>query len=169
MKLWTGAGIGLTLTWIMVRGPSLNGLAGEVLNGLVVGFGTALLFRQTLKGKFSFRRSPEKFALAIKYLVIFLKELLISNLDMAKRVLHPEAPISPEVIRYDLEIHNSLAITILANSITLTPGTLTIDHHRKKNELKVHAINGRNNSDEVKDTIRSWEKLLKKIFNGDQR
>lgn len=153
----------------MVRGPSLSALPGEVLNGAIVGFGTAYLFRRMYPGSFSPSRGVSKLPLIIQYIGVFLYELVTANIDVARRVLHPEMPIDPDVIEYEMSIENPLAVTVLANSITLTPGTLTLDHIEDRNALKVHAIDGAENPEGVKEPIRKWEKLLERIFNGERR
>jgi multicomponent Na+:H+ antiporter subunit E len=102
-----------------------------------------------------------------KYVELFAWELLTANIDVAKRVLSPSLPIAPEVVEYELDIETELAITTLANSITLTPGTLTLDHDEEEQKLIIHAIDGAEHPEEVKEPIKRWENLLKKI-EGDR-
>ncbi|MEF8830938.1 MAG: Na+/H+ antiporter subunit E, partial [Halobacteriales archaeon] len=94
----------------------------------------------------------------------FLWELLTANLDVAYRVLHPSLPIEPDVIELPLRIETDAAITTLANSISLTPGTLTMEHDPETNTLFVHGIVGRRR-DAVVTPIRRWEDLLLVIYD----
>lgn len=61
------------------------------------------------------------------YIPWLLLEVLKAGIDVAYRVLHPRMPISPRIVRFEAPFEDDLPRTILANSITLTPGTITID------------------------------------------
>jgi multicomponent Na+:H+ antiporter subunit E len=63
----------------------------------------------------------------IRYLAYFLVALVKANLDVAWRVLHPALPIRPGVVAVHTDLQSDLGRLILANSITLTPGTLSVD------------------------------------------
>lgn len=73
-------------------------------------------------------------------------------------------PINPDVLEVPLRVETDLAITTIANSITLTPGTLTMDYDEERNALYVHAIDGRDR-DSVVDPIRTWEDLALRMFD----
>ncbi len=60
------------------------------------------------------------------YLPWLLWQIVIANLDLAYRTLHPSMPIDPHFIEFDTNLKTDKGITILANSITLTPGTVTV-------------------------------------------
>lgn len=61
------------------------------------------------------------------YLGVFFIALVRSNIDMARRVLSPSLPINPEIVEIQTSLKSDLGKLLLANSITLTPGTLTVD------------------------------------------
>lgn len=61
------------------------------------------------------------------YLLWLLKEIIIANIQVAYIILHPKMPIQPKLMRFTSKLPTSTAKVILGNSITLTPGTLTID------------------------------------------
>jgi multicomponent Na+:H+ antiporter subunit E len=63
----------------------------------------------------------------VRYLIHFFGALVRANLDMAKRVLNPSLPIRPAVVEVQTGLESSLGKLLLANSITLTPGTLSVD------------------------------------------
>jgi multicomponent Na+:H+ antiporter subunit E len=73
-----------------------------------------------------------------KYLPWLLYQIWLANLDVVYRTLHPDMPIAPKIIKFKTNFKTDLAKVILANSITLTPGTVTIDI--KGDEFIVHAI-----------------------------
>ncbi len=72
------------------------------------------------------------------YWTWLLKEIIKANFDVARRILHPSLPISPTVIDLPATQRTDLGRVIYANSITLTPGTVTIDVNERG--VRVHAL-----------------------------
>lgn len=72
------------------------------------------------------------------YWVWVFREVIVSSWDVARTILHPNMPISPTVVEIDTGTDNEAVQVILANSITLSPGTVTLDLHQGK--LKVHCL-----------------------------
>lgn len=149
--------------WLFVTGSFTP---QAFVSGLIMAYPVAFVFRRFYPGSFrlkALKRSPYLFL----YFLHFLKELLVSNLDVAYRVLHPEMPVDPEVVELRTELSDPTAVTLLANSITLTPGTLVIDYIEERNTFLIHCLN-MEDEEEVKKGVRYWEKLLKKAF-GEER
>lgn len=67
-----------------------------------------------------------------------LKEIFIANLDVCRRILHPKLPVSPTIIKVPCSQSDDLGRVIYANSITLTPGTVSLDVD--KSGIEVHAL-----------------------------
>ncbi len=63
----------------------------------------------------------------IAYLPWLICQIVLANIDVAKRALSPRMPIDPQVVTFKTMLKSDVARTALANSITLTPGTVTID------------------------------------------
>ena len=72
------------------------------------------------------------------YILWLLKEIILSNLRVCFIIINPELKISPSISKIKTDLSNDAFITIFANSITLTPGTITIDAENK--ELTVHSL-----------------------------
>ncbi|HIF64902.1 MAG TPA: hypothetical protein EYG16_11660 [Deltaproteobacteria bacterium] len=90
----------------------------------------------------------------------FTWNLLLSNLEVARIVLSPRLHIRPGLIAYRTELKTDLAITALANIITLTPGTLTLEVSKDRTVLFIHALDIEK-PEVVTDNIRgSFEKRL---------
>jgi multicomponent Na+:H+ antiporter subunit E len=100
------------------------------------------------------------------YLLAFLRELITANIDVAYRVLAPSMPIHPAVMEVPLRVRTDFAITVIANSITLTPGTLTMDYHADDNVLYVHSIDA-SDPESILEPIRTWEDYALVIFDED--
>jgi len=75
----------------------------------------------------------------IKYLRYLLYQIIIANIDVMYRVLHPKMPIDPVVIKFKTNIKKDFCLVVYGNSITLTPGTVTIDITRER-EYIVHSL-----------------------------
>jgi len=86
-----------------------------------------------------------------------LYQIILANLDVAYRVIHPKMPMSPRIIEFDSGLKNDFALTTLANFITLTPGTITIDVDRDGRFL-VHTIGKK-----PADSLLLDKKLQKKV------
>ncbi|WP_432662083.1 Na+/H+ antiporter subunit E [Wukongibacter baidiensis] len=100
----------------------------------------------------------EKFKLLTRYVILLIKEVIIASFQVAKIVLAKKLDISPSVITFKTRLKSDLSKTILANSITLTPGTLTIEV--TNDEFTVHCIT----KDQINDVVESkFEDLLLKI------
>ncbi|KYH28691.1 MULTISPECIES: Na+/H+ antiporter subunit E [Clostridium] len=80
----------------------------------------------------------EKVKYAIIYVLILLKEIVIANFQVAKKVLSPSMDISPTVVSIKTKLESDFYKTILANSITLTPGTITVS--MENDTLTIHCL-----------------------------
>lgn len=101
------------------------------------------------------------------YLPRFLWECIKANIDVAYRVLHPKLPINPGIVKVKTNLKSDTALTFLANSITLTPGTLSVDIDRDNGILYVHWIDVKAKDVESASRIivQRFEKILAKIFD----
>ena len=72
---------------------------------------------------------------------VVMWDIVLSNIDVAKRILGPEAAIKPAFVRVPLSIRDAHGIATLATIITMTPGTLSADLDHDRSHLLVHAFN----------------------------
>lgn len=131
--------------------------------------GAAAMVTSLLFTKYFFHRvvkfiQPVRYFWLLVYLVIFTWECIKANFDVAYRVLHPAMPIKPGIVKVRLELHSDFARTMLANSITMTPGTISVDII--DDMLYVHWIYVRSEDPEVysQKIAGKFEKYIKKIF-----
>jgi multicomponent Na+:H+ antiporter subunit E len=114
----------LLLFWIMLT----NTLAADsLLVGMVASLSIPLLFRNGLSFFTEFRATPRAFAAGLSFYGYFLKELVKSNLRLAAIVLSTDLPIRPGIVKVRTRLKSRMGRLMLANSITLTPGTLTVE------------------------------------------
>ena len=99
----------------------------ELLTGLIVSLLLSLFTYQSFSRENTQNNIISRLFAFIKYIPVFLWEMLKANLDVAKRVVNPSLPINPGIIEIKTDLKSDRAKLFLANSITLTPGTLTVD------------------------------------------
>jgi multicomponent Na+:H+ antiporter subunit E len=165
-RTWPVVGVVLAVLWLFVRGVTVETLAGEALIGLGVGLGTAFALRRFYVETVDVGRALRAVPFAVLYVVLFLRELLTANVEVAYRVLHPSLPIDPDVVEIPLRVETDAAVTTIANSITLTPGTLTMDHDADTNTLYVHSLAAPDRGSVVA-LIRRWEDIALRVFDED--
>jgi len=108
--------------------------------------------------------SIKRIVVSIVYFIVLFFEIIKANFDVAYRVIHPKMPIKPGIVIIKTELKQGIAKMILANSITLTPGTFTLDI--KNDKLLIHWIYVRAENEEKATKIigERFEKYLKVIF-----
>lgn len=151
----------LLLIWLMLTGSF------QIVN-IVVGVVLALVFaiifgkNSMIFGKLRF--TPKMFFYSVLYLIVFLWELIKSNVNVALRVINPSLPINPGIVKVKTKLKSPMGRMILANSITLTPGTLTIDI--KDDTLYIHWIDVKTLDAEkaTEQILGKFEKYLEVIY-----
>ncbi|TET86125.1 hypothetical protein E3J32_00890 [Candidatus Aerophobetes bacterium] len=147
----------MVLTWTLYL-PSL-------LVGLVVSMFIALWFGDVFVERAKNFFQIKRLAYLLYYIPVFTYYCLLANFDVAYRVLHPALPIEPGIVKVKTTLTNTTAKVALANSITLTPGTLSVEM-TDDGYLYVHWIKVRTTDVEeaTEMIIRKFEKILKEIF-----
>lgn len=155
------------LCWILF---TLTFTSQELAVGAVISLVVALFSARFLiheKPLYIFK--PNRFFNLIYYcLFVFTKELWKANVDVAKRALNPKLPINPGIVKVPTELKSEYGLAMLANSITLTPGTITMDivEENGKNYCYIHWIDvattkGKEAGQAIKGTLERW---IRRIF-----
>jgi len=151
----------LFLVWLCLT-SSLN--IQELSAGIIISFILALVLNKSYLSLGFPPLSIRRIISFVVYIAVLFKEIAKANLDVAYRVLHPKMPIKPGIVIIKTKLKQDLAKMILANSITLTPGTFTLDI--LGDNLLIHWINVRTENIEEATKIigEKFEKYLKAIF-----
>lgn len=146
----------LLLTWSL---DIQNIVAGIIIVFLCTIFMGHLFFDNVIK-----IFNPRRIIWFLYYIPVFILHMVKANFDVAYRVLHMNIPIRPGIVKVKTTMKSDLGLTFLANSITLTPGTLTVDIIG--DELYIHWINVVTDDPERQTEIivRRFENILKKVF-----
>lgn len=110
------------------------------LGDAVIGYALGLLLVRATRHFAAGRIWVRRPGVAARLVLDFLRELVVSTLQVAATVMRPRLRIRPAFIIVPLELTDDLAITILANMLTLTPGTLTLDVAPDRSALYVHCL-----------------------------
>lgn len=100
----------------------------------------------------------------LKLVWLFLYELVLSALRVARDVLTPKMRFRPGIIGVPLTVEDDVQITLLANLITLTPGTMSVDVSTDKTTLYVHAMHGDDPDGLIHDLRQGFERQIKETL-----
>ncbi|NPE22206.1 Na+/H+ antiporter subunit D [Fusibacter sp. A1] len=148
------------VVWVLLAGFSYQ----EVLLGAVVSAVISLLYGKTSSFDFSFKWIMGFVLFIVMYVPLFLLELIKANIDVLLRVLSPKLPINPGFVKVPTTLKGDFANLTLANSITLTPGTITLD--ADEDYLYVHWIDvkSRDGQVDVSSISDSMQNVLRRVF-----
>ncbi len=140
----------ISLLWTLLTGKVS---IGNSVLGFVLGYVALILLYPTADGKSSYF---QKTLQVIFFALFFTKELIVSSFRVAIDVMKPLPLMQPGVIGIPLDAKTDLEITLLANIISLTPGTLSLDVSTDRKTLYIHAMHVSNPDDlrrEIKDGL----------------
>ena len=147
----------LLVVWLLMNNSfSL----GQILLGLILALGIPLL-TEPLQTQQMAVKSPLKL---IKYILILLWDIVVANLAVAKLILGPTKALQPGFVAYPLSLTGDLPITLLASTISLTPGTLSAEVSRDKEWLYIHALDLPDEQALIDEIRQRYETPLKEIF-----
>lgn len=101
---------------------------------------------------------------AIRYVLVLLGDIIASNIVVARQVLGPLDKLTPGFVAIPLELKEPLPITLLASTISLSPGTVSTEVSEDNKTLYVHALHVENEPKLVKHIKNRYETPLKEIF-----
>ena len=136
------------------------------INNLLIMFALSLIvsiiFRNHLRSPIF---NPKKIIYSLWYIIFLFIEIIKANLDVAFRVIKPVIRINPGIVTVKTKLKTAMGRMVLANSITLTPGTLTVDIDG--DTLYIHWIDVTNMDEKVatEKIVASFEKYLEVIFD----
>jgi multicomponent Na+:H+ antiporter subunit E len=166
MKIETQSRITVFVLAVLVWWALTGGGWEEFLAGVIIAVIISLV-----AGKFLITTGKQQHILrrllyGILYFFLFLWEMIKANIHVALIVIHPLRPINPGIIKIKTALTKEVSMTILGNSITLTPGTFTIDINPTKKELYIHCIvvKSTNIDENTKAIGQRFESLLREVF-----
>jgi multicomponent Na+:H+ antiporter subunit E len=151
------------IVWLVLTWPpnAQTGFVGLLVAALV----SALTGDMFVTRPYIFKQ-VKRYLYFFLYVPMFVWECFKANVDVAYRVAHPRMPIRPGIVKVKTGLRSETGLTFLANSITLTPGTLSVDIDREHGYLYVHWINVLDKDVEgaTEIVVRRFERILGRIF-----
>jgi multicomponent Na+:H+ antiporter subunit E len=150
------------LVWLALTGLGLQ----EIVTGIVVALLVSLIAGQFLITTHKQKHMLHRWLYAVLYFFKFMWEMVKANFHVAYIVVHPLVPVKPGIVKIKTKLTKDAAITVLTNSITLTPGTLTIDVNEDKKEIYLHWIDVKATGVEecTKEIGARFESTLMEVF-----
>lgn len=136
----------------------------ELVVGSIVSLMLTVLIANMVDYKVDFKLPIRLLVFIFVYVPVFVYQLVLANLDVARRVLSPKIPLNPGFVKIKTDLKGDFAKLTLANSITLTPGTLSIDVDG--DDMYIHTVDVKGKSpEENKENISNlFEKILGVVF-----
>lgn len=129
------------------------------IGGYIVGLLLLLLLNRFIPDSFYLRR----FFKVIQLILLFIKELISANWDIVKLVYKPKLKVEPGIFALPTELRSNWEITLLANLITLTPGTLTIAVSEDNTHLYIHAMDIDDIDESIAEIKNTFEKAIMEV------
>ena len=147
--------------WLML---TFEFTISNLIVGAVASLITSVIFTRFFVKNVYKLIQPKRYFWFLVYLVVFIWECIKANIDVAYRVLHPAMPIRPGIVKVKTTLKSDLAKMLLANSITMTPGTITV--YIIDDYLYIHWIYIKSEDPEVYTKIitGAFEKYIKRII-----
>lgn len=125
----------IAFLWMAINNSSSS---ANFIIGYLLGLAFLLMFRKATPQKKQFYLT--RFWAILKLLLIFLRELILSNFVVVSHILRPKLTIRPGIFAYETSLTTPWEVTLLSSLICLTPGTLTLDISADSKTLYIHAI-----------------------------
>jgi len=129
----------------------------------IVGFLLGMLMLWITKGFFPGRFYMNRVWAVIKLIMLFLKELIMANIQVLLLIIQPKMPIKPAIFALPIAVEKDWEITLLASLITLTPGTLVIDVSKDSKILYIHALHYDDADDAIDSIKNTFEKAIQEV------
>jgi multicomponent Na+:H+ antiporter subunit E len=152
--------VALLLVYLLLAGFTVD----EVILGTIVSAILTVLLTKYFNFKIDLRFPLRLLKFIFIYIPVFIWKLILANFDVARRVLSPKIPVNPGIVKVKTNLKSDLGKLTLANSITLTPGTLSIDV--VDDHVYVHTIDvkGKDGLEKQKNISEPFEKILEGVF-----
>lgn len=147
----------LAIIWAAVSGSFSP---ANLLFGLVLSTAALYVIREQVGSLGYFARTRRIMSLA----VLFVYELILSAWRVAVLVMSPKMDLQPGILAYPLQVKRDFEITLLANLITLTPGTLSVDVSEDRSTLYVHCIDCSDPDATIRDIAEGFERKILEAF-----
>ncbi|WLV23635.1 Na+/H+ antiporter subunit E [Aciduricibacillus chroicocephali] len=148
----------IAFMWMLLN-ESYTG--SSFIAGYLIGAVLLFLMRRFLPGSFYLRR----LFMVLGLIILFIKELILSNIDIVKLVYKPrlKGKVEPGIFAYPTELKKEWEIALLANLITLTPGTLSVALSDDHSIIYIHAMHIDTEEEAIQSIKNTFEKAILEV------
>lgn len=149
--------LALAVVWLLL----VNSAAfGQLVLGLLLGWAIPFFTRRFWPEQLRIRRPLT----ALRFIAVVLYDILVANMTVARLILGRPQGLRPAFIVMPLDLTSDVAISLLANTICLTPGTVSAQLAPDRKSLLIHALDVAD-ADALVDTLKQrYEAPLKEVF-----
>jgi multicomponent K+:H+ antiporter subunit E len=148
--------LGILVAWVLLNGVTV----GHWLLGAVLALGLPLAMPRLRTASLPVHAPGA----ALRLLAVFLRDMVVANIDVARRILGPESRIHPGYVRVPLDLRDARAVSILASIVTMTPGTLSAALESDGRVLLVHCFHLTDPEATVASIKSRYEAPLRRVF-----
>jgi multicomponent Na+:H+ antiporter subunit E len=138
----------------------------NIVAGIIIGVFASFMTAGIFGSKTGFFKRPWRYLWLIYYFPLFAWECFKANIDGAYRVIHPDIPLRPGIVKVRTTLSSDTGLTFLANTLTLVPGTMTVDIDKAGGFLYVHwsVVKSEDIDKATEMIVARFEKILRRIF-----
>ena len=151
-------GLLFVITWLAISGSFT--IANTVFGAIIAALSLGIVRRELAASETYWARIPAILSLAL----LFVRELALSAWTVAMLVIRPKLVLTPGIYAYPLKVKSDFEITLLANLITLTPGTLSVDVSADRAILFIHALDCSDVEATKRSIAEGFEKKIMEAF-----
>lgn len=162
MKRWLPHPLLSLVLWIVWLLLNNQFSAGQMLMGAILAILLPLITSRFWPEEVKFKH-PWVF---LKFTLLVIWDIFIANFQVAKLILGKTQKLQPAFLEIPLDIQQPIAISFLANTISLTPGTVSCDVSADRKTLLVHALNAEEGKEIIQQIKQRYEAPLKQVFES---
>lgn len=147
----------LAIIWVMATGTLTE---ENFIFGFIIGFLILYLITVNKKERKYFTMLPK----LLSFIFFMLWEIVKANFHALRDSLYSKSKLSPAIVKYYLKAESDVEITLLANIVSLTPGTLVMDVSDDKKVMYIHVLHLENKKDFIDEVRNKFEKRLLELI-----
>ncbi|WP_020410435.1 Na+/H+ antiporter subunit E [Hahella ganghwensis] len=147
----------LLVSWLILN----NSVSpGHIVLGAFLAFTIPLL----VSGLHTPQPGIRRYGLAVRYALMVMYDIVVANIEVALKIVGPLKNLQPALIAVPMDITNDLLLTVLASTISLTPGTVSAELSEDRKWLYVHVLNLEDEEALIRQIKQRYEKKLREMF-----
>lgn len=153
--------VALAAMWLSLNGSAS---AGHALLALLLGLGLPYATRRFWPARPAARAPLRRFGRWVAFVLLVLGDVVVANLQVARAVLGPVRRLAPGFAEVPVDLADERAVVVLAHTITLTPGTLSVDVAPDRRTITIHALDMPDPAAAVREIKSRYERRIAELY-----